>query len=98
MLKRETHARIYQGEINHNECREIERAAKEKRISLQELILGLIRKYLENWDSRRSLYIERVRLSNGGTRLYLWVPYENCDELNHLMKSKSTYVQELLRK
>jgi hypothetical protein len=98
MRTRETHARIYQGEINRNTCKELESVAKEKGISLRELILEVIGKYLGDWNSRYSLDIEAVALNSGGARFYLWVPYENCDELDHLIKTRGTYIQELTRK
>ncbi len=98
MLTRETHARIYQGEITHNEYKELESAAKEEGISLREFILKAIRKYLENWDSRHSLDIEGVALNDGGIRVYLRVPYEKYSELDYLMKNRGTYIQELTRK
>jgi hypothetical protein len=98
MLTRETHARIYQGEINQNEYRKLESMAREKRISLRELFIELIRKYLKNWDARYSLDIEGVALNDGRTRFYLWVPYEKYSELVRLMRRNGAYVQELLSK
>ena len=99
MLTRETHARIYQGEIGNNEYSELESAAKGEGIPLREFILKEIIIYLKNWDLICALDIEEVALNDGRIRFYLWIPYEKYVELDRLMKSSGTaYIQELTRK
>ncbi|MBW1678257.1 MAG: hypothetical protein JRJ79_17080 [Deltaproteobacteria bacterium] len=98
MLTRETHARIYQGELAESKYRALHLLAKQKDVSPCELILEAIRKYMENWDPKYSLDIEELVLNDGSVRFYLWVPYEKYGELDRLMKSKGTYIQELFRK
>ena len=98
MLTRETHARIYQGEITNNEYSELESAAKGEGISPRKFIIKEIRKYLKNWDSKHALDIEEVALDDGRTRFYLWIPYENYRELDQLMKARGSYIQDLTRK
>ncbi len=98
MLTRETHARIYQGEITDNEYSKLKSSGKEESISLRELILETVRKYLEDWETKYSLDIEKVVLNNGSVRFYLWLPYQVCDKIDQLMKNRGTYVQELVRK
>jgi len=92
MHTRETHARIYQYEITDNEYRELKRSAKQETISFHELILEIVRKYLENGDPKYLLDIEKWVLNDGGVRFYLWVPYEEYGELDRLMKSRGIHV------
>jgi hypothetical protein len=57
-----------------------------------------VREYLENWEPRYSLDIEEVVLDEEHLRFYLWLPYENLDELDRLMKNEGSYAQQLLKK
>jgi hypothetical protein len=98
MLTRETHARIYQGELSEREYIELRSVANHKGLPLRELILGAIKTYLENWEPRHSLDVEEAVLNEERVRFYLWLPYENLSELDRLMTSKGSYVQQLLKK
>jgi hypothetical protein len=98
MVTRETHARIYQGELSEKESSELKSAAKKKKLSLRELILDTITKYLENWEPQYSLDVEEVVLNDEHVRFYLWLPYEDLDELDHRMTGKGSYIQQLLKK
>jgi hypothetical protein len=97
MLTRETHARIYQGELSEKEYSELKSAANQKNLSLRGLVLEAMRKYLEDWEPRYSLDIEEVVLNDERLRFYLWLPYENLHDLDLLMASKGSYVQQLLK-
>ncbi|MBW1784314.1 MAG: hypothetical protein JRL30_26680 [Deltaproteobacteria bacterium] len=99
MPTRETHARIYQGEIDQSDYRELESVARGEGISPRTFILKEIIRYLKNWDLNCALDIEEVALNDGRTRFYLWIPYEKSAELEHLMKTRgTTHIQELTRK
>ena len=99
MPTRETHARIYQGEIDNNEYRELERSAKQRGIPLREIIVEAINKYLKKSNPKYPLDIEEMDLKDGSKRFYLWIPYENYNDLVHLMKTRGIiYIQELVRR
>ena len=98
MLTRDTHARIYQGDLSRSKYDELQGLARQKNMTIQDLILDAIRKYLSDLKSEFSLDIEEVTLNNGGARFYLWAPYKIGDKLDRLMKSRGVYLQELVSK
>lgn len=98
MLTRDTHARIYQGELPDNKYGELGVLAKQKGVSLHELILEAIRGYLEKGKPKFSLDVEEVALKSGDMRFYLWLPYEILEEIDHLIKNKGIFLHELVRK
>ena len=98
MHTRETHARIYQGEIEENQYRELKSGAEEEGVSLSKFILERINDYLKKWDPKYPLQLEEMALDDGRSRFYLWVAYEKYAELDHLMKAGGSCIQELTRK
>ena len=98
MPTRNTHARIYQGEFTKEAYESIHNLADQNNIPVRDFILESIREYLNSWDPSHRLDFEEVFLNDASARLYLWMPYEICDELNRLMDSRGTYVQALLKR
>ncbi|MBW2005785.1 MAG: hypothetical protein JRI72_14525 [Deltaproteobacteria bacterium] len=98
MLTRDTHARIYQGDLSKGEYDELQSLARQKNISVRDLLLDAIRAYLKNGKLRFSLNIEEVLLNTASVRFYLWLPYEIRDELDQFIKSRGTYIQEFIKK
>jgi len=98
MIARDTHARIYQGDLSNSEYDKLKSLARRKNVSVRSLILDAIRKYLKDWNSRFSLNIEKVVLNNTSMRFYLWLPYEIRDEIDQFINNRGTYIQELIRK
>jgi hypothetical protein len=98
MPTRETHARIYQQELSSTEYNALKGLAKQKKVSIQEFVLDRIRAYLGDWRSSSFLDVQEVITKEGSLRIYLWLPYDVCDELERLMKKRGSYVQELARR
>jgi len=96
-LARDTHARIYQGELILSEYRDLELVSQDMKVPIRTIIKDLINAYLGHWDKGKALEVEEVPLEDGRMRLYLWVPYEICDELDLKVSEKGTYIQKLVR-
>lgn len=97
MPKRDTHARIYQGELDPAEYCELKRLSGTNKTPIRRTLIDSIRAYLGNWDKGEDLDIEQLPLDDGKVRFYLWVPYELCDELDRAVAKKGTYIQKLLK-
>lgn len=98
MLTRDTHARIYQGELSKCVCEELVRLARQNNTSAQALILEAIGAYLKNGELTSSVDVEMVETNGSRVRCYLWLPYDTCDKVELMMKGKGTYIQGLVRK
>ncbi|MBW1982742.1 MAG: hypothetical protein JRJ12_16165 [Deltaproteobacteria bacterium] len=97
MMTRDTHARIYQQELPRRLCRDLENIASSQGIHWRQLLVDCLRRYLGDWDGRQLLDLEDVPADEHNIRLYLWIPYEKCDELEQLLKSRGIQLQELTR-
>ncbi|MBW1998174.1 MAG: hypothetical protein JRJ29_09450 [Deltaproteobacteria bacterium] len=96
-LSRDTHARIYQGELDSSEYGDLEQISQNRKVPIGTIIKGLINAYLGGWDKGKALEVEEFPLEDGKVRFYLWVPYEVCDELDLKVSEKGTYIQKLVR-
>ena len=85
MLSRDTHARIYQGELSSQRCEKLRSTGDSGCSSVKELVLSAVKDYLKNWEGTASLDVEEVVLSNDRIRFFLWLPYVHCSEFCHLM-------------
>jgi hypothetical protein len=97
MLTRDTHARIYQGDLSRSEHDKLQTLARQKNVTVRDLISDAINKSLRDLRSGFSQDIEEVMLHNGRLRFYLWLPYQVCGKIDRMMKNRNTYVQELVR-
>ena len=95
MLTRDTHARIYQGEVSGPKLDILQKLSNKKKLSLSSLILFAITDYLKDRDFAGDLDIEAVKLSSENVRLYLWVPYKTYYELEKFMKIKGIDIRGL---
>ncbi|MBW2065195.1 MAG: hypothetical protein JRJ03_09705 [Deltaproteobacteria bacterium] len=96
-LTRDTHARIYQGELDLSEYQDLELVSQNRKAPIRAIIKDLIKGYLGDWDKGKALDVEEVPLKDGRLRFYLWVPYEICDELDLKVSGKGIYIQKLVR-
>ncbi|MBW1717275.1 MAG: hypothetical protein JRJ77_15870 [Deltaproteobacteria bacterium] len=97
MLTRETHARIYQGELAAGKYEELNLLARQRSTSTEALILEAIRAYLKNDELMVSMNVELVPVNNCHVRCYLWLPYDTSSKVELMMKGKGTYIQGLVR-
>ena len=95
MLTRKTHARIYQGELSRHDYARLRVLASHRDMPVRELILEALKDCLNGWPGWSLLDIERVLTGDNNVRLYLWIPYDNYEELCREIKKKGFYVQEL---
>jgi hypothetical protein len=97
MPTRETHAKLYQGELTTAEYEELNLLARQRSASVQALILEAIRAYLKNDELLASMDVELVEINNSGVRCYLWMPYDTHSNIELIMKERGTYIQGLVR-
>jgi len=97
MLTRDTHARIYQGELSSQVYNRLLSMAGSSRLSVREVVSSAVKEYLNNWEGSASLDIEEVVISNDQIRFYLWLPYPDCPELDRFMTTRGRHVQDLVR-
>lgn len=96
-LTRDTHARVYQGELNSADYEGLRDLSKARKIPIREILVDSVTAYLGDWDKGRALDVEELILGDGSVRLYLWVPYELCDELERRALKKGIYLQKLIK-
>jgi len=96
-LTRDTHARIYQGELDPADYDRLMDLSKAKKIPIRGILVDSVTAYLGDWDKGRVLDVEELILGDGSVRVYLWVPYELCDELERKALEKGTYLQKLIK-
>jgi len=97
MLTRDTHARIYQGELSKQRYEKLQSTAGSSRLPVREVVLSAVKDYLDEWQGAASVEIEEVVLSNSQIRFFLWLPYAYCSELRRLMTMRGKDVQDLVR-
>ena len=96
MLTRDTHARIYQGEVSRQRYEKLQSAAGNTGLSVREVVLAAVKEYLKNWEGTASMDIEEVVLSNDQIRFFLWLPFADCSELCRLMMSRGKDIHDVI--